>query len=89
MTIGMMLFCGAMAGLVVGCIFSSQKLGCLVLLTIPIAMIVYVIRWQAAHPEALRSTSGLDFVFGPFWPSVGALAGFYAVRILLSALMKK
>ncbi|WP_221714211.1 hypothetical protein [Sphingobium xanthum] len=89
MTIGMMMLYGAMAGLVVGGLFSSQRLGCSILLAIPITMIVYVSRWQSANPEALRSTSGLDFVFGPLWPSIGALGGFYAARALRSALTKK
>ncbi|MCI1141977.1 hypothetical protein MOP88_06120 [Sphingomonas sp. WKB10] len=39
-------------------------------------MIAYVYAWQSAHPDSLRSTSGLDFVFGPLWPSLGAMGGY-------------
>jgi len=34
--------------------------------------------WQGEHPEDLRSTSGLDFVFAPLWPSLGAVMGYFA-----------
>jgi hypothetical protein len=39
-------------------------------------MIAYVYAWQSAHPESLRSTSGLDFLFVPLWASLGAMGGY-------------
>jgi len=39
-------------------------------------MIASAQAWQSAHPESLRSTSGLDFVFGPLWPSPEAMGGY-------------
>ena len=82
MSILVLLLVGALIGFVVGFAVSRQRIGCIILLIVPIAMMVYVGRWQAAHPESMRSTSALDFLFGPFWPSLGALAGFYTVRKL-------
>lgn len=76
-TINMLLLCGAIAGALIGIVIPRHRVGCLVLLIVPIAMIVYVSLWQAAHPENIRSTSALDFFFGPLWPSVGAVVGFY------------
>lgn len=89
MTIDLLLLYGTIAGLIVGVIIPRQRFGCVTLLIVPVAMIVYVSRWQAAHPDDLRSTSGLDFIFGPLWPSVGALAGFYAARALRAWLMRR
>ncbi len=71
---------GFAAGLIIGFLITTQKLGCVVLLAVPIAMIAFVSWWQGQHPESLRSTSALDFVFGPLWPSLGAIAGFYVGR---------
>jgi hypothetical protein len=65
-------------GLLVGIAVPMRKLGCVVLLAVPVAMLFFVNWWQSQHPENLRSTSALDFMFGPLWPSLGALAGFYA-----------
>lgn len=47
-------------------------------------MVAYISWWQSQHPESLRSTSALDFLFGPLWPSLGAIAGFYAGKLLVS-----
>lgn len=80
MTIETMLIVGFLAGLVVGAALANPKVGCAVLLLVPVAMIIYIGVWQSQHPESLRSTSGLDFIFGPLWPSIGAVAGFVVVR---------
>jgi hypothetical protein len=77
---------GLAVGLLVGFAFRSRKLGCIILLAVPVAMLFYVGRWQGQHPENLRSTSALDFMFGPLWPSLGALAGFYAGQWVRSRL---
>lgn len=80
MTISVLLLCGVTAGLIVGSALKSHKFGCIFLLAVPVAMIIYISQWQAAHPENLRSTSALDFLFGPLWPSAGAICGFYLAR---------
>lgn len=76
MTIEMLLIVGALAGIVIGLSFKTPNLGCAALGIVPLAMIAYIYAWQSAHPESLRSTSGLDFVFGPLWPSLGAMGGY-------------
>ena len=67
-------------GFFIGILIGKPKLGCLILFAAPIAMIAYISWWQGQHPENLRSTSGLDFVFGSLWPSLGALCGYYLAR---------
>ena len=56
---------GSVTGLLVGILVPRPKLGCFVLLAVPAAMIFFISWWQGEHPENLRSTSALDFVFGP------------------------
>ena len=73
---------GVVIGALIGVAVAKQKVGCLTLLAVPVAMVFYVGWWQGQHPENLRSTSSLDFVFGPLWPSLGALCGFYGGRLL-------
>ncbi len=68
---------GVAAGLLIGILLPRPKFGCFVLLAVPVAMIFFISWWQGEHPENLRSTSGLDFVFGPLWPSLGALPGYF------------
>lgn len=87
-TIEGLLAAGFACGLLVGVLAPRDKLGCFILLTVPIAMVVYTAWWQGQHPEALRSTSALDFFFGPLWPSLGAIAGFYVGRLLRRHLQK-
>ena len=77
-----LLIIGLVVGVFVGLVTPSHKVGCLVLLPVPIVMIGYISRWQSQHSENLRSTSGLDFLFGPLWPSAGAVAGFYIGRFI-------
>ena len=81
MTIQAMMYFGFVAGLIVGIVVAKPKLGCLTLLAIPIAMIVYIGWWQSQNPDMLRSTSALDFMFGPLWPSLGAIGGFSVGRL--------
>jgi len=73
---------GLVFGFVVGIVITKPKLGCLTLFLVPIAMIAYISAWQQQNPQFIRSTSGLDFLFGPLWPSVDALCGF-AVGLIL------
>ena len=80
MTIEAMLIVGFVAGLLIGIVLASPKVGCAALLLVPITTIVYIGVWQSQHPENIRSTSALDFVFGPLWPGIGAVAGFVAAR---------
>jgi hypothetical protein len=79
---------GALIGLLVGLFINGPKLGCVVLLAVPIAMVLFISWWQGEHPENLRSTSGLDFVFGPIWPSLGAVGGYY-LGLLLRSLFER
>ncbi|MEH6791263.1 hypothetical protein [Parasphingorhabdus sp.] len=69
-------------GFIVAILISNAKLGCASLLIVPVAMIFQISRWQDQNPEAIRSTSGLDFLFVPFWPIIAALCGF-AVGLIL------
>lgn len=69
---------GAVAGLFVGMLVPRPKVGCFILLAVPVAMIFFISGWQAEHPENLRSTSALDSFFGPLWPSIGAVGGYFA-----------
>jgi hypothetical protein len=80
MTVEAMLIIGFLAGFLVGLVFANPKAGCGVLLIVPIAMFVYIGMWQSLHSESIRSTSALDFIFGPLWPSIAAIAGFVVVR---------
>ena len=63
-----------LAGFVVGLIFGLAKpeYGCMVLAVIPVAMFAYIWWCQSQNPDALTSTSVLNFVFGPLWPTLGA-----------------
>ncbi len=90
MTIEILLVAGALVGLIIGLTFGSPKLGCAALWIVPVAMIAYVHAWQGAHPESIRSTSGLDFLFGPLWPSLGAMGGYVAgISLRIFLLSKK
>jgi len=75
---------GFIAGLVVGWLAPTSKLGCLVLLGIPFLALGYVSWWLAENPEIKReqATWAAVYFFGPLWPSVGALLGFYLFRAL-------
>ena len=76
MTIQAMMFYGFIVGLVIGMAVAKPRIGCLTLLAVPISMIAYIAWWQSQNPDMLRSTSSLDFMFGPLWPSLGAIGGF-------------
>ena len=73
---------GVGVGLLIGILLPPSKLGCLALLVVPVAMIFFINWWHGEHGGNLSSTSGLDFVFGPLWPSLGSVVG-YAVGMLL------
>jgi hypothetical protein len=89
MTLEAMLIFGGIAGLVIGLIAPRDGLGCLLLLAVPVAAFAYVWVWQAQHPENLRSTSALDFVFGALWPSIAAVCGYAAGRTARSLLWRR
>ena len=76
-TIEGLLAVGFVAGLLVGITVTRQKIGCIILLIVPVLMIFYIGWWQSQHPASIRSTSALDYIFGPLWPSVGAVCGYY------------
>ncbi len=77
-----LLFIGCVAGLLVGLFATKPRTGCLILLAVPVAMVAYVSWWQGQHPENLTSTSSLEFIFGPLWPSLGAVAGYSVGKLL-------
>ncbi len=89
MTIELLLICGFLVGLIVGVLIAKPQLGCLALLIVPVAMIGYISWWQGQNPDDLRSTSGLDFVFGPLWPSLGAIGGYFVGKSLRSVFDKR
>lgn len=80
---------GATIGLLIGLILARPKFGCVALLAVPVAMIFFISWWQGEHPENLRSTSGLDFVFGPLWPSLGAIGGYFVGMWLRSVFRRR
>ena len=81
MTIELSLILGFVAGLIVGGAVAKTQIGCLILLAIPVTMVAYLIWWQGENPDKLTSTSGLDFLFGPLWPSLGAIGGFSIAKL--------
>jgi len=83
-----LLLIGLGVGIAIGLLAPNQRVGCVGLLVVPLAMIAYIGWWQGEHPENLRSTSGLDFIFGPLWPSLGALVGLF-LGIFIRDRMKK
>ncbi|WP_375287202.1 hypothetical protein [Sphingomonas sp.] len=78
MTIEAMLIGGLVVGLLIGLVAPDGRVGCAALWIVPVGMIAYIAFWQWQHPEDLRSTSALDFLFGPLWPTLGACAGYAA-----------
>tara|TARA_B100000678_G_C18046147_1_gene436715 strand:- start:9 stop:284 length:276 start_codon:yes stop_codon:yes gene_type:complete len=70
---------GALAGAALALIFGTRPIGCLSLLLVPISAVAYVSWWQDQHPENLRSTSGLDYLFIPPIPLIGALVTYGAI----------
>ncbi len=71
-----LLLIGFVAGGALGLVLSSKRFGCWSLTLIPLGAIAYVNWWQGEHPELLRSTSGLEYLFVQFPPLIGALAGY-------------
>jgi hypothetical protein len=67
---------GLIAGGGLGLLLSSKRYGCWSLTLIPLSFVAYVNWWQDQHPELLRSTSGLEYLFGQFPPLIGGLAGY-------------
>jgi len=88
MTIEAMLISGAVVGLLIGLFSPNGRVGCAILWIVPVAMIAYIAVWQWQHPENLRSTSALDFLFGPLWPSLGASVG-YVIGGSLRSLIRR
>lgn len=91
MTIEAMLISGAVIGLMTRIFSPSGRVGCTILWIVPIGMIGYIAFWQWQHPENLRSTSSLDFLFGPLWPSFGASVGYVVgggLRLLVRRLKR-
>ena len=81
-----LLICGFAVGLLTGIVLPHPKLGCVGLLGVPTGMFAYIWWGQGQNPDKLRSTSALDFVFGPLWPSLGRICGYLADVALRSLL---
>lgn len=73
---------GALAGAMLAFIFGTRPVGCASLLIVPVLAVLFVGWWQDQHPELLRSTSGLDYLFIPPIPTIGALATYGAIFLL-------
>lgn len=82
MSILLLLFFGFIAGMFVATGVARPAVGCLILAAVPIVTIAYIYWWQGENPDKLRSTSGLDFVFGALWPSLGAIVGLLVGKAL-------
>ena len=77
-----LLIVGFFAGVVGGLLLGSKRIGCWTMGIVPIAAIGYVSWWQGQHPENIRSTSGLDFLFVPIPPTIAALVGYACVWLV-------
>lgn len=80
MTIEMWVLGGFVVGFVSG--LAKPEYGCVLLPAIPVAMFAYIWWWQSQNPDALTSTSALDFVLGPLWPTLGAIGGWFTGVLL-------
>lgn len=77
-----LLLTGFLAGLMLSLTLRNRRFGCFSLAMIPVGAWSYVDWWQSQHPELLRSTSGLEFLFVPVPPMIGALAGYGLVAFI-------
>ncbi len=83
---GLLMLIGFAAGGLLGLLLRSKKIGCASLTVIPLAGFAYVSWWQSQNVESLRSTSGLDYMFGPPLPlTIGGLAGYGLVALVKAA----
>jgi hypothetical protein len=82
MTMTFMIACSAAAGLFAGLILPRQRPGCTLMFLAAVALLFGVLRWQTAPPDTYRAANGVEFLFGPLWPCLAALAAFYAARAL-------
>lgn len=76
MSITVLIGIGAAAGAGFALIFGTRPVGWLSLMLVPLCTIFWVYYWQNTHPENLRSTSALDYVFITPVPLVGALMAY-------------
>jgi hypothetical protein len=89
MTIEILLVAGFVVGLLIGAASPKPMYGCLFLLAVPVGMFAYMWWWQSQNPDKLHSTSALDLLFGPLWPSLGAIGGFVTALLLRWLLQKR
>ena len=69
-------------GVTLALALSSKRFGCLSLTLVPLGGFAYVSWWQGKHPELLRSTSGLEYLFVQFPVLTGGLAGYALVAFI-------
>jgi hypothetical protein len=89
MTMVDLLAFGTMAGLLIGLAARSDKVGCIVLMFLPVFVVVCTAVEQQLYPERLNPFSGLDFASDPFWFTIGALGGFIGGRLIRILLGKE
>lgn len=82
-----LLIAGGVTGFLFGLLALNRQAGGILLALVATGMIADVAVWQAMNPESLRSTSALDFIFVPLWPSLGAFGG-WAVGAFVRALLR-
>lgn len=89
LTITQLIACGLVVGMLIGIVLPHPKFGCVGLLAVPVGMFAYIWWWQDQNPAKLSSTSALDLLFGPLWPTLGAICGYLAGLTLRSLLSKQ
>ena len=74
-----LILAGAIAGAILAAIFGTRPVGWASLLIVPVSAFLFVYWCQNQHPGLLRSTSGLDYVFVPPIPTIGAIVTYGAI----------
>ncbi|KRA79714.1 hypothetical protein ASD76_16960 [Altererythrobacter sp. Root672] len=88
-SIGVLLVLGLLTGGAIGLLAGSTRFGFGILTLVPIGAVTYVNWWQNQHPESIRSTSGLEFIFVPIPPSIAALIGYGMIWLIRDWLATK
>jgi hypothetical protein len=79
-TIEGLFLAGFAPGLLLGAIGVKEEHSFWILLSVPLAVLGYVIWDLSQHTGRLPSTAGLAIFFGPSCPMAGAILGFYPAR---------
>ena len=65
----------AVVGLLLGILLPRPKTRCLAWPAVPLAAVFSFVGSKSEHPDKLRFTSALNFMFEPIWSSLGDVAG--------------